>query len=557
MPAAREWVKPSSEKKKKVKFFKPASSMEPSRGTAPPSTSGKPATPVTANNPFAVLGKKPPLPQKIRIPSGNPPEAEERVPGDPTQQVEESSLPGKQPVMTSLPNPDEEEGEVIPCDADIPDSMARALLDALQDKRRGHQLPAAMVPLARIRASQLQQCIAKGTEPTEAIVQTTLDLISMGQGPADPLALADKMSMVNQTPDVQLNAVVPAQDSSSIINTTARAEVTADPLYTALAHNSSTSPTALIPGPNHMGQHHANSFQMSANDVPEQLVLRGTSDEDVPAILAQFRKRVELKGDLHVLPPEIDNRAVRFLPLLLKSIALETYSQLTLGVLEWRSESTLSNLKLHQMDVTPVVPRSWSDWVEALTVMFAPPNLLANLCREIATLRQSDEKHPGGNVDQYALRISSLFTKLLTEATLTTPPGKSAQIFASERLKIAVFENGLLPAIRLEQIREDPANSFASARDRARKHASNNLHGVNVTNLSSVLSTTPSLKNQLATRLDNVQASIDSLVEAPTPPRKQKCGRSKSERQATQGRRDNSASRRERSSSKAKTPRST
>ena len=74
---------------------------------------------------------------------------------------------------------------------------------------------------------------------------------------------------------------------------------------------------------------------MSANDVPEQLVLRGTSDEDVPIILTQFRKRVELKGDLHVPSQEINKRAVHFLPLLLKSVALETYSQLTLGALEW------------------------------------------------------------------------------------------------------------------------------------------------------------------------------------------------------------------------------
>ena len=195
--------------------------------------------------------------------------------------------------------------------------------------------------------------------------------------------------------------------------------------------------------------------------------------------------------------------------------------------------------------------------MEALTAMFAPPNLLANLCREIATLRQSDEKHLRENVDQYALRISSLFTRLLTEEARTTPPTESEQIFAWERLKIDVFENRLLPSIRIEQIREDLANSFASARDRARKHASNNSHGGNVTNLSSIVSTPPSPKNQLETQLDNVQGIIASLVEAPTPPRQKKRGRSKSERQATQGRRDNSASKRERSSNKAKTPRST
>ena len=186
--------------------------------------------------------------------------------------------------------------------------------------------------------------------------------------------------------------------------------------------------------------------------------------------------------------------------------------------------------------------------------MFAPLNLLVNLCREIATLTQSDEKHTGKNVDQYALRIGSLFTRLLAEAARTTPPTKSAQIFAWERQKIVVFENRLLPS---KQIREDPANLFASARDRARKHASNNLHGVNATNLSSVVSTPPPLKNQLETRLDDVQVTIASLVEAPVPYKHEKRGRSKSERQATQGRRDNSASKRERSSSKAKATRST
>ena len=181
--------------------------------------------------------------------------------------------------------------------ADIPDSVARALLDALQEKRIGNQLPAAMAPLARIRASQLQKCIADGTEPQETIIQAALDLIALGKGPSDPAALSDKVSMVSQMPDVQTNATLPAQDSSSTINTTACAEVTTNPLYQAItpdSHSNSTvnvNPMARVPDPTYMG-HHANSFRMSANDVPEQLVLYGTSEEDVPAMLAQFRKRV-------------------------------------------------------------------------------------------------------------------------------------------------------------------------------------------------------------------------------------------------------------------------
>ena len=341
MPAGREWVTPSSHtKKKKVKFTKPTPSAEPSRGNAPSSTSAKPAAPASATNPFAVLGEG-------NTSSGNSPE--QQVTAEDSSTREHASVTLTEP--PDSPNLEVEEGEVGSGDADIPDSVARALLDALQEKRMGNQLPAAMAPLAQIRASQLQKCISDGTEPQETIIQAALDLIALGKGPSDPAALSDKGSMVSQMPDVQTNATLPAQDSSSTINTTACAEVTANPLYQAITpdnHSNSTAnvnPMARVPDPTYMG-HHANSFRMSANDVPEQLVLYGTSEEDVPAMLAQFRKRVELKGDLHVPPSEIDSRAVRFLPLLLKSVALKTYSQLTLGTLEWRSETHIVQSKI-------------------------------------------------------------------------------------------------------------------------------------------------------------------------------------------------------------------
>ena len=282
---------------------------------------------------------------------------------DPAHPVGAPSLPGLQHVTTSTPSPDKEDGEVTLSDVDIPDSIARALLDALQAKRTGNQLPATMAPLARVRASQLQQCLVTDREPTEAIIQATLDMIAVGQGPADPSTLANKVSMVSHMLDVQPSTAVLVQDSSRSLHPTARAEITGGSLYTAIADSGnicSTDGPLSRCKPSHP-QHQANCFRMSANDVPEQLVLRGPSDEDVPAILTQFRKRVDLKGDLHVPPQEIDKRAVRFLPLLLKSVALETYSQLTLGALEWRSENTLTDLKVRQMDVTPVATQTWSD----------------------------------------------------------------------------------------------------------------------------------------------------------------------------------------------------
>ena len=207
MPAVREWVTPSSHsKKKKVKFTKPASATEPSRGAASSSTSAKPALPVPATNPFAVLG------EKTNMSSGNPPEKQETAVGEPTPLVEDSSPPEQLSVTSTGPsnpsNLDVEEGEVESGDTDILDSVASALLEALQEKRQGHQLPAAMAPLARVRASQLQQCVANGTEPQEAVIQAALDLIAMGQGPSDPAALADKVAIVSQMPEVQMNVTL-------------------------------------------------------------------------------------------------------------------------------------------------------------------------------------------------------------------------------------------------------------------------------------------------------------------------------------------------------------
>ena len=217
MPAGREWVTPSTpSKKKKVKFTKPTSSAEPSRGNAPSSISAKPAAPASATDPFAVLG------EKSSTSSGNSPEKQETAGGEPTPQPVEDSSPTEHFSVTTTGPPnssnfDVEEGEVGSGDADIPDSVARALLDALQEKRHGNQFPAAMAPLARIRASQLHQCISNGTEPQETVIQAALDLIAMGQGPSDPAALSDKVSMVSQTPDVQTNATLPAQIAVAVL----------------------------------------------------------------------------------------------------------------------------------------------------------------------------------------------------------------------------------------------------------------------------------------------------------------------------------------------------
>ena len=165
--------------------------------------------------------------------------------------------------------------------------------------------------------------------------------------------------------------------------------------------------------------------------------------------------------------------------------------------------------------------------------MFAPPKLLSNLCRETATVRHGGKEHLGESVDQYAFCISSLFTRLLAVSKPTASSTQKSEMFAWECLKLAVFENELLPSIRHEQERRDPVRTFAAARDGSRNHVSNIWDGANSINLSSVVSTpAPILKHQVETRLEVVQGTFVSLVEVSKYHRR---GRSKPERRTIHG----------------------
>ena len=286
----------------------------------------EPEAPTPEINQFSVLGEQAPSPLSA------PSKAEEkamqgRKSGDPAHPVEAPPLPDHQHVTISPPSPDKEEGEVTPSGANIPDSIARALLDALQEKWNGNQLPAIMISLARVRASRLQQCLVTALKGT---IQATLNLISLGQEPSGLMNLADKLSTVSHALEgtsIQSSTAVPAQiniSSRGLTPTTDDGETT-NYLSTATINSGNICPQlrrdSILGFSPSSPQHQVSSLRMSANDIPEQLFLRGTSDEDALAILTRFRKRVELKDDLHVPPEEINNRAVRFL------VALETCSQ--------------------------------------------------------------------------------------------------------------------------------------------------------------------------------------------------------------------------------------
>ena len=98
---------------------------------------------------------------------------------------------------SSFPNPGEVEDEGTPGDADIPDNIARALLDALQEEQTGSSLPPVVIPLAHIPATQLKQCLLIAREPSDNTIQATLELIFLEQDTSGPAKPADKVSTVN------------------------------------------------------------------------------------------------------------------------------------------------------------------------------------------------------------------------------------------------------------------------------------------------------------------------------------------------------------------------
>ena len=269
---------PPASKKEKVKFSKPASSMELSLGISRTSTAGNPGAPAAETNQFSVLREKEPTPSSNSLEVKEKP-IRGRKPRDLIHPVEttRASLDEQQDVMSSPPNFDEEEGEVTPSDADVHDSIAKALSDALQEKRAGNNFPPTMISVARIRATQrCQYLVTSGREPSNGTIQATLDLISLGQEPSGLTKVADKVFTVSHTLEYTSNqpsTAVPVQINSSSRGRTptADAEITSvqadcsSTLYTAITNNGNTcpQPTRYPNSECTSSQHHLISFRMT------------------------------------------------------------------------------------------------------------------------------------------------------------------------------------------------------------------------------------------------------------------------------------------------------
>ena len=209
----------------------------------------------------------------------------------------------------------------------------------------------------------------------------------------------------------------------------------------------------------------------------------------------------------------IDHRCIKHLQILLRGTALDAYSDLATGTLEWRTGALLEQLREQGRDVQTRAPNSWNEWVDAYTNLYSPPNRIAILARATAELKYEQ----GQTIDSYALEVAKAHSRFYAEATRVTPKGRDPVSFAREVSQTAAFEAGLPPHIRVETIREDPTHSFQIARARAKKHEANNLRGTASENSASAphvssLAINPS--KQLAETVADLDGKLTKLLKA-------------------------------------------
>lgn len=58
------------------------------------------------------------------------------------------------------------------------------------------------------------------------------------------------------------------------------------------------------------------------------------------------------------------------------------------AVPEWRSERTSADFRARGVTTTPVTPRTWAEWIDAFTILFSSPNLIAKIAMGIMTVKQ-------------------------------------------------------------------------------------------------------------------------------------------------------------------------
>ena len=199
--------------------------------------------------------------------------------------------------------------------------------------------------------------------------------------------------------------------------------------------------------------------------------------KDIVEALTIFCARVRLNSTDGSSDAVVEQRAIKNLPLLIQDAAADSLERVLSNNLEWRSEAQLATLRANGSVMIVRAPQSWDDYVNAFTTLFVPAYRMSLLAQEFATLKQD----PQQSVDTYALKVTKARSRLMAEARRLAPAGMPSFENAWSVFTTASFVNGLLPHLRLELIREDPAVTFQESRPRAENHEANNSRGINPT----------------------------------------------------------------------------
>lgn len=78
------------------------------------------------------------------------------------------------------------------------------------------------------------------------------------------------------------------------------------------------------------------------------------------------------------------------------------------GTLESRSERTLTQLRETNVVVTPRVPVTWADMVDAFTNLFSSANRISLIARETTNPKQKDEQ----SANPPLLRVTQTFNRV-------------------------------------------------------------------------------------------------------------------------------------------------
>ena len=409
---------------------------------------------------------------------------------------------------TPLASEDEEpeEGAVLAKEGDASDeeadgsALSRDILENLtQDGAVSGLVPGSALEKLVIKA--LTKAIAENTTPASWILQLAL-------GTKNP---ADIDVRVTKVTPRSLSADLSAETNSSRVRppaaTSANPETRSSP---SVPQTNSVNPDTNTVNP---GSVSSKPFTLKNADLPADLKLEGLPSEDVPEKMTLYKAHIRLLSHDEVSEDTINHRAIKHLALFVRGAAAKSLSLMLSNALEWRPETQLAALRNQGVRITPRSPRTWDEWVTAFTTLFAPANRISLLARDVMTLQaKSDE-----SVDEYALRVSQAYSRLLAEAERTAPPNTSSYEHAFNQALIASYENGLQPEIRVEMIREDASQSFMASKARARKHEANKLRSAASPSSTAVSSLyhPPQLEDvaaRLEQRLDRLEGQADQHV---------------------------------------------